>query len=168
MQDEYCFREFCHVHNSKYSAGISDANFPDSWPNIIKRLPVVRVQAGLNLPKLKSGFAPRIMREVEEILIRGTNPANFFIFIYCIKFYTKLCSFTSPLNVCLIHTAIFFWRPPWFQRQPACRATRQQPLPISSLLHAARPAVPAIAQSLSAPPHTWRWRLRQARVALLT
>src|SRR5690349_12047796 len=82
------------VHHAKSALLFGDANFARARADDIKRLPVVRIEPRLHLGELKASLAARFIREREQIVVAGADPANLFFqlheFLSCTKFYTQI------------------------------------------------------------------------------
>lgn len=71
-------------------AGFPNADFLGADPDIIERLPVVRVQTNLNLAQLEPGRATWLVRECQQVVIGGAYPAKLFFVTHYSAMYKIL------------------------------------------------------------------------------
>jgi hypothetical protein len=78
VQDIHGFLELGDDHHPIDAAGLPNADFPGAGPDIIERLPVIRVQPNLDFTQLKTSGATWVVRESQQVIVGGTHPANLF------------------------------------------------------------------------------------------
>jgi hypothetical protein len=97
VQDIYGFLELGDVHHPIDAAGLPNADFLGAGPDIIERLPVIRVQTNLDLTQLETSGTTWVVRECQQVVVGGTHPANLFFVAHHFTLYKIL--YTSRTEV---------------------------------------------------------------------